>query len=263
MTGDWETGSNEKVPSSECFKPRAWLCNTHSLGRAWTGSPYSRRLRWNRRCSPSTSWRSSWRWSARCCPPRTRSRSRWAWWSRPGSSRSRRPRSSRSPCTSPPSCSSWWRRQKDRAKNPSSGAAANSSLPPGGLQGDRNSEQKHAGLRGWQDGVCVHHHLFCLEGGFVSVKVNAFVAPAWFSLFCPSLGRPDPGNDIRRKECPWMETSDRWSLCETPSGWLKLSLLPVISHFIYTDGSHATYLWNLLSQCFFFLLPSFLWDRLV
>lgn len=70
--------------------------------------------------------------------------------------------------------------KKDRAKNPSSGAAANSSLPPGGLQGDRNSEQKHAGLRGRQDGVCVHHHLFCLEGGFGSVKVNVFVAPAWF-----------------------------------------------------------------------------------
>lgn len=84
------------------FKSQIYF--THSSVPAWKGSPCSRILRLSRRCSPSTGWRSSLRWSRQCSPPLTRSRSQWAWWNRPGSSPTHTAQSIRSPYTSPQSC---------------------------------------------------------------------------------------------------------------------------------------------------------------
>lgn len=82
----------------------AEMCFTHSSAPAGTGFPCSPILRLSRRCSPSTGWRSSLKWSKQCSPPLTRSRSLWAWWNTPGSIPTHTAQSSRSPYTSPQFC---------------------------------------------------------------------------------------------------------------------------------------------------------------
>lgn len=89
-----------------------WL---YLAGPAWTGSPCSRRPLWCQRCSPSTGWSSSWRWSSQRCPPQRTSSTLWEEWNRPGSSRTDSTRSNRAPCTSPLSWAAWqkWRKRLD------------------------------------------------------------------------------------------------------------------------------------------------------
>lgn len=81
---------------------------SYQAGPAWRGSLCSRTPPWCLRCSPSTGWSSSWRWSSQCCPPQRRSSTLWEGWSTPGSSHKGRTQSSQFLCTSPPSCTSWW-----------------------------------------------------------------------------------------------------------------------------------------------------------
>lgn len=75
----------------------------------WTGNPCSQIPLWYLKCSLSTGWSSSWRWSGRCSLPQRMSSTRWGEWNTPGSSHIDRTRSSQSPCTSLPSGTSWWR----------------------------------------------------------------------------------------------------------------------------------------------------------
>lgn len=75
----------------------------------WTGNPCSQTPLWYLKCSLSTGWSSSWRWSGRCSLPQRMSSTRWGEWNTPGSSHIDRTRSSQSPCTSLSSGTSWWR----------------------------------------------------------------------------------------------------------------------------------------------------------
>lgn len=77
---------------------------TYSSGRALKECPCSQILLWNQRHSPSTGWRSSWKWSGLCCPPQTKSKFLLPEWNKPESIQPHRPLSSKFLCTSPRSC---------------------------------------------------------------------------------------------------------------------------------------------------------------
>lgn len=131
---------------------------TYSSVQASMESPCSQILQLNQIYNPSTGWRSSLKWSRLCCLPQTKSRSLWAWWSRPGSTQIHRAQSSRSPCTSPQSCSSclpWsWasRQRKGKSKLLSTGCGAPvcPKVPPQVLHADRNTHlNTHARGQTW------------------------------------------------------------------------------------------------------------------
>lgn len=81
---------------------------SYLAGPTWKGNPCSQTPLWYLRCSLSTGWSSSWRWSGRCSPPRRTSSTQWEEWNTLGSSHTDRTQSSQSPCTSRPSGTSWW-----------------------------------------------------------------------------------------------------------------------------------------------------------